>query len=326
MVDDHRNDDRAAIEETLRLGFTDPDASADDLLWGPLRDWQRLRGENPKSTRLDTRHTLERVDIVELSDTHAVVDLRGEVGTVVTRGTREWRTSLDGPAALQKVDGSWRIIDFTVDGRRRLETIVQGQLAAQSQSGLTLRVLGVDRATRATEFLLELVNGGTEPVRVDRAFALFETQTAWARTHIRVAAGDSIPGGGSSTVLLTSSNGLELSDHMTAIALRVRAGSRKLPFLLKVPLTPPGEVVPQRPPRRLPTLRSTWPRSLVFYAALTAAAYWWYGWFAIVVPMYVALAVYWQIRVNGKLPERLYPGRRLVDAAVMVAAFLIVWE
>ena len=63
---------------------------------------------------------------------------------------------------------------------------------------------------------------------------------------------------------LHASSGVELTDPMLAISLRVRAGRRGLPFLLKVPLARPKELDLQRPPGYLPLIRSTWPRTLVF--------------------------------------------------------------
>ena len=317
------DEDRAAVLETVRVFFTDAEISSDELLCGPLRDWLELRGELPWYGKFEHLQTLEHAEIVELTETSAVVDVRAEHRAVVKRGFKEYRIRLDGPVALERVDGRWHVADYVSDGRRRVDSIVLGPLAEQEQAGVTVRVLGVDRSMRATQYLVELVNRGADEIRLARAFALFETQTAWAR--LGFDAGEPVPAGASRTVLLSSENVLELSDHVVAMALQVRAGSRRLPFVLKVPLVRPETVVPQRPPRHMPLLRSTWPRSLVFYAVLTVAAAWFYGWFALAVPLFVALSVYHQIRAVGALPDRLRRARFVLDALVVACAFLILW-
>ncbi len=77
MAGERTDDDRAAVAETVHAIFGDPAASAEELFSGPLLDWSRLRGETPWTARYDHRRTLERLEIVELSETHAVVACEG---------------------------------------------------------------------------------------------------------------------------------------------------------------------------------------------------------------------------------------------------------
>jgi hypothetical protein len=315
--------DRDQVMEAVRSFFGQPH-DPDGVLGGPLLEWVRLRGTPPWTARFEHDRTLESAELVELTQTTAVVMVVGEHRMKISRGFREYRRRLDGPALLEKLDGRWRVIDFTLDGRRRLVSIVRGHLAEQEQNGVTVSVLGVDRGTSATELLLEINNSGLETLRVDCAFTMFEANNAWQSTS--VDSDQQIAPGATAIVLVNSHHTLELSEPDVFIALRLRATGRKLNFLLRVPLTPPEGPVRLPPPRRLPVFRLTWPRSLVFYAALTAGATWWYGWWAIGVPLYVALSYYWQVRAVGHLPARLHPFRYALDAGVVTAAFLLLWE
>ena len=178
--------------------------------------------------------------------------------------------------------------------------------------------------TGATELVLEVDNSSLETLRVDCAFTVFEDNNAWQPTSIDSS--QQIAPGTTGFVLVNSSHTLDLSEPDVFIALRLRAAGKKLNFLLRVPLVPQEAPARLPPPRRLPILRMTWPRSLLFYAALTAGASWWYGWWAIAVPLYVALSYYWQVRAIGVLPERLHRFRYPLDVLVVAAAFLLLWE
>jgi hypothetical protein len=317
-------DDRAAVLDIVGAFFSDSEESKDHLLWGPLLDWSRLIGPVSWSKRFETRITLAGAEIVELTATHAVVDVHAQQTSAVVRGSHTDSYSFDGPAVLEKVGTGWRLVDFSMDGRRRLDALVCAPLAEQERGGVTVRVLGVDRTVQSTGFVVDVVNAGKNPVRVRSAFALFETATAWAR--LNRGSNESIASGESGTVFLASAHTVELTDSLLAIALDVRTTSRRLPFRLKVPVAPPETLIPQRAPRLLPLMRSTWPRSLVAYVALTVGAAWWYGWLAIAVPLYVGLSVYRSIRVTGRLPERLHSARHVLDVSVALCAFLILWE
>src|SRR5262249_51201193 len=78
----------------------------------------------------------------------------------------------NGPVRLEKLDGRWLVMDFSIDGRSRLAAIVVGPLAEQRQPGVDLRVLGFDRAGTMTQVAIELPNTGTEPVKLARCYAL----------------------------------------------------------------------------------------------------------------------------------------------------------
>ena len=112
---------------------------------------------------------------------------------------------------------------------------------------------------------------------------------------------------------------------MFAIALDVRTPHGRRPFVMRVALEPPVEVVPQRPPRALPLLRGSWPRQLVVWAAITAGFAWWYSWWALIIPVYLGLVLYENVRQRGALPHRLHAARHLVDVLVVAAAFLVLW-
>jgi hypothetical protein len=313
------------VLDTVRAFFGDPEAGS-ELTGGPLLEWGELveAGSTKSGKRLEHERVLESAEILELAESHAVVEVRAAQRGSLVRGSWEYEVRLDGPAVLEKLDGGWRIVDLTQDGRRRLASIVRGPLAEQQRPEATVRVLGVDRCTQTTQYLVELVNTGEHELSLDRAWALFETETSW--TRLGRGRGDPIPPGESGTVLLGGHSAVELSDPVLGLALRLRAGRRKLPFLLKVPLVKPDELVPQRPPRYLPMLRSTWPRSLAFYAVLTAGFAWWMHELAVVVPVFVAGSLYVQIRTRDALPERLYRFRFVLDALVAAALFLVLWE
>jgi hypothetical protein len=289
-----------------------------------LLQWQLLRTQRDREKRYQHDQSFEGADIIKLDADSAMVEVRAGQRSSVIRGTRELLFRFDGPARLEKIDGAWRIVDFTVDGRQRLASLVVGALGEQEREGITARVVAVDRLPHATDIAVELVNDTAAEIRVDRAFTLFETHNKWARAGLVSA--KNVPPHSSGTVVLGNRSVLELWEPELFVAFRVRSGSRKLPFSLKVSLEPQETVVNQRPPRRMPLLAETWPRMLVFYAALTAVGAWQYGWLAIVVPLYVGLWVYRQYRAGGLMSERLHRLRFVLDGLVVTLAFAILWE
>jgi hypothetical protein len=317
---------REAVLAVVRAFFGDPDAEG--LVAGPLAEWSQLVGRADAGERPDRfvhERVLESAEMLELRERHAVVDVRAFQRGRLIRGTWSYELRFDGPTVLERLDEGWRIVDLTQDRRRRLTSIVRGPLAEQQRPGVTLRVLGVDRCTRVTQFVVELANGGDVPIRVDQAYGLFETETMWARLAPRSK--DPVPSGETATMAFTTSHALRLEDPVAGLALRVRAGRRKLPFLVKVPLTaPPAEVVPQRPPHHLPLLRRTWPRQLLFYAAGTAVTAWWLGEVAVLFPVFVGVALYLQFRNRGGLPDPVYRLRYALDVLVAVVAVALLWE
>ena len=179
----------------------------------------------PPPEGVGLEYTFDGAEIVELSETHAVAELRAGIRVAIARGSWERQLRFDGPAVLEKLDGGWRIVDFTLNGRRRLESIVLGPLAEQTSGEVTVRVLGIDRSSYATEYVVELANAGAEEIKLERAFGLFETQTAWSAVQPRRAA--PVPQGESGTAVLHSDNSLQLDDPVLGLALRVRAGGRR---------------------------------------------------------------------------------------------------
>jgi hypothetical protein len=317
-------DDRAEILATLEEFFTREEADEEELVGGPLLVWMRYPQASSWYGRYEHRRTLESAEIRELDEQQAVVEIRaGETGSA-KRGSGEYAVRYDGPAVLARIGGRWRIVDYMVMGRRRLEAIVLGPLAEQEQAGITVRVLGVDRGVRYTRFAVELANAGETEARFDQAYALFETTTAWSRLgHDRIPA---VEPGGATTTVFASNHVLDLADPVFGISFRIRAGGRKLPFLLKVPLAKPEQLDPQPPPRMLPLLRRSVPRSLLFYGLVAVALAFWQPEVAVIVPLSIVVAVYAQIRAGGGLPERLYRVRYLLDALVAVAVFAALWE
>jgi hypothetical protein len=204
-----------------------------------------------------------------------------------------------------------------------LRTVVLGPLAEQHQPGVTVRVLGLQRTPYATRVAIELADEGAGEVRLKHAYGLVDSQTFWKR----LSAGPPWPPeSGKQSQVVSVDGELDSEDAMLALALDVRTASGKRPFVLRVPLARPEELVPQRAPQRLPPLRGSWPRHLLWYAVFTAAMAWWSGWFAIVVPLYLAGAYYVQVRSADALPRRLHPIRHLLDVAVPCAIFIVLWE
>jgi hypothetical protein len=315
-------DERAAVLETVRSFL---DGTGDEgLLGGSLAEWSALRGETPWADRYRFERRCEHAEIVELTDTTAVVDARGTFSGILKRGSWRFDHELHGPVVLEKLDGRWRILDYSFDGRRQAEAIVLGPLAEQHQTGVTARVLAINRSGGTTEFVLELLDTGAGEVRLSHAYALVESQTLWKRLGFRSSG--TAADGGAERVLLSGHMALDLDETILAVALDVRTWSGRRPFVMKVPVSTPDEVVAQRPPTILPPLRGTRARQLIPWAAITALLAWWGGWFAIVVPVYLGAYWYWHVRIVGKLPHRLDPVRFALDTAVAAGAFFALWE
>jgi hypothetical protein len=325
--------DRAAVLETVRLYFGGPGEPSDDLLGGWLYDYSQLM-HDPDAEPADgvpppgaMRHerTLERAELLELGPERAVVDVRAVLSWKAVHGTFKGSYESRGPAVLEKIDGAWRIVDFDVAGMARSTSIVVGTLAEQHHEGATARVIALDRSPVGTAFVVELVDTGAGPMTLSQSFALVEDQATWARMATRPK--DPVPAWGSRRFYALASAVIPITETLIAVALDVRAGSHRLPFLLRVPPVVPEELVPQQPPpRRLPVLRSTSTRGLLVAAAVTAGVAWFYGWVALLVPIFVGLEHYRRVRKAGRLPPRLRPVRHLLDVAVIATGFVLLWE
>lgn len=319
---DPNADDVAAIADVVRAYFGDPEAAASGLLGGRLLEWVELKGESPSwSERYEHESHFESAHIVELHDGTAIVDVRASHRGKLKRGSAEYTVSLDGPATLEKLDGRWRIVDFTMDGRRRRDAIVFAGLAEQEHSGVTALVLGVDRTVQSTQVVVELENAGATEVRLERAFVL--ARGTWHPGA--VDAHDAVAPGASRVVALISGHVLAEGERTLGLALSVRSQRRRIPFVLNVPLVPPAAPLRQAPPRRLPILQLTWPRWIAFYAAVSALAAWRYGWFALGLPAFLTLVQYHNLRRSGVFPQWLYRARLALDLFLVAGAVLLFW-
>jgi hypothetical protein len=166
-----------------------------------------------------------------------------------------------------------------------------------------------------------VANDSTEPIRFDQAYALLQTHNAWRQVSL-----DSRPTlepGASARILVNIADHVDGPEPSLFLALRLRAGRRKLDFLTLVPFQPGAETV-RHAPRRLPMLRATWPRTLIFWAAVTAATWWQVSWVALIVPVLFVLIQYTNLRHH--LPAPLYRARHLIDAAVFAGVFFLLWK
>ena len=197
--------DRDAVLETVRAFYSGD--GGNELIGGPLLEWTLLVDQQ-RPERVEVERTLESAELVELTDDHAVVEVRAAMRVAAVRGTWETEIRLDGPTVLERIDGRWVVVDLTASGRRRLESIVFGPLAEQEQAGVTVRVLGVDRSSYATSYVVELVNTTDDELNVDRAYGLFETETAWSRLDRRQP--EPIPPHGTGRISLHGSAAVEL--------------------------------------------------------------------------------------------------------------------
>jgi hypothetical protein len=315
--------ERTAVLETVRRYFGTPDPPVTELLGGELLESETLPEKPSWDDQYEETRVLESAEVVELGPGRAVVDVRAAWTWKVRQGSYAASSRVDGPAVLEKQDGTWRIVDYVVDGRRRSDSLIFGVLAEQQQKGATVRILMVDRAGNGTFFVAELNDIGAGHVRVASAYSLVEHDALWS--NLGVGTTEEAPEGGRRTILLHTHHVIDLDEKMMAVALDVRSASGRIPFVLTVPPVAPEDVVPQPPPRRLPLLRRSRSWNLLIAAAVTAAMAWWAGWAAILVPLYLGLHSYWRIRVAGSLPPRLHPFRHLLDMGVVLAAFLIVW-
>ncbi|HEY4348433.1 MAG TPA: hypothetical protein VGM80_12660 [Gaiellaceae bacterium] len=315
---------RAAVLEVVERFFGNPETKESQVFGGPLLALTELAPRATRQRPTEHRRTLESAEIVKLSDNQAVVQVHATFWWKLTHGswTREYVS--EGPAVLERVDGSWRIFDYMLGGVSRRDSIAVGELALQHRNGASVRVLALDRNPLWSAYVIELTDTGAGRLALSHAYSLVEADALWSKLEVR--SHEPVPEGGSRRIYLASSIAVPRDEPIFALALDVRAGTKKLPFVLRVPPEPPDEVVAQRAPRRLPHLRRSWPRNLAIYAAITAGTAWWYGWLAILVPIYLGLHVYWQVRRLGVLPSRLRPIRYAVDAGVVAASFLVLWE
>jgi hypothetical protein len=308
-------DERAAVLEIVRGFFTDLALAPEDVLGGPLLEWTELRERRVDPERLERKRSFVGAEIVELDACRAVVEVRASEIVRVRRAPREVEVGFDGPAVLEKGERGWRITDFTADGRRRLESILCAPLAVQEQSGVTVTVVGADRGSSATIVAVRVDNRAPVELVVGRAF--FRTRVFWA--PMRVDGPIAIAPGESDLLLLRTGHALDLAEPALGVSLELRPPARRLPFVLEVPLAGQPAAL-RRAPRRLPLLRSTWPRWLAFLAALVATMAWAFGWPALVVALFLLLGLYRRRRASGPLPAGLHQVRYGVDALVVTGA------
>jgi hypothetical protein len=297
--------------DVARAHFTDPDRRR---LGGALATWARWAAGVPDP--FAHAHRVDGIELIEETGDRAVVDLRGESRSTLAGSTQEWRFSLNGPAVLERTEGEWRVVDYTLDGRRRSHSLVLGPLAEQERERVVVRVLGVDRRASSTSVLLEIENGSAAELRVDRA--LIRIFGSWAPAH---AAAGPVPGGETRSVLVTTTQTISLTADALSVGLRLRDGQRRLDFLLEVPLRRPNELVRQRPPRRLPLLPHTRRSALLVLAGATAATALLLGWSAILLPIFVGLSLWRRVRLRVRNRAL----RVVLDPVVVAAALALLW-
>jgi hypothetical protein len=320
MADEPRGRDAAAVLDIVHAYFTSG-TGRKDLLRGPLHDWADMSTDLRPVDRFEREYRLEHAEILDLGPSSAVVDVRADE-IVTEQGRRAARFDYSGPVLLERLRGDWRIVDFALNGARRLDGIATGLLAEQEQAGVVARVLGIDRGPGNVLVVIELENDSPGEIALERA--LIRAGRLW--TPAWIVQPEPIGRNETSRVLLAAREQREVGRDEASVALVVAAGT-SLPFLMHAPLGDQPRPWRGAAPKNLPLrLRATLPVFVSANVLVTALLAWQFGWLALLIPIAVG-AQFFRAYVSASSPPNWFQRFRIPFAvALAAAATLLFWN
>jgi hypothetical protein len=129
---------------------------------------------------------LRRLDVVHVSAERATAEIAASASWTLDHPVYDRivrAEDLSGPVHLERGDAGWRVVDLTVDGRRRSRsrTEVPGWI---EEGGLRVGQLVLDLGGRHTTVTFAVENGGTVPVVVFEALRGARTLGFWTYSPV----------------------------------------------------------------------------------------------------------------------------------------------
>jgi hypothetical protein len=267
------------------------------LTAGPLRAWQELVDEARAGEDVEREAEIVRIGVDVIDDRAAVVALEGELVTRVAG--RRHRFALGGPVAVERTADGWRVVDFVLDGRRRLDCIRIGPFASYEAAGVraTVEATSDDRAGASAVVTVESRRAGGAAV----AEAWVGNGLRWRCVQVRPLALE--PGERRQALVAIGGIGVPRT-RVRRLVLTGRAGDDR--FVLDLPVEPPdGE-----PRSSLPAGVRLARTPLPFYGwiAVLTAVMWTTPWrrgYALALLAFAAwlLALALRARARGRRPN-----------------------
>lgn len=235
-----------AVETALRRWLSRDGESSRAA--GRVGEFDTLRRAAPSDEPGDIERDLRlgAVRVVDVSGDHAVAEIEARVVSDHLhrgRAKRRFVDRYDGPVILTRIDGQWRVTDYSDNGRMRSSSIFTPEATAEAP-GVHVRVRAVELAVRGIVVVLEIENNGDSDVRVLRCLA----GSPWIGKRLRyrrlaLASEQTIPAGATSLVDASlTERGLPADTERIVVAIALQGkgepGERRL--LIDVPLTGPA--------------------------------------------------------------------------------------
>ena len=163
-------DVRTAVERWLRAA---PGTEHEAVVAGPFLEYAKLFDGLPGFVRpVVTNAHVRSLRVEAATDAAALCDC--DIVTTSDYRTSVWHSRNTGritaPLALERVAGGWRVVDFSINGRRMLRTL---QLFDESQASrvgdVVLRPRALELARYGTMLVLDIENLSDHELTVERA-------------------------------------------------------------------------------------------------------------------------------------------------------------
>jgi hypothetical protein len=120
---------------------------------------------------LSNELAVERLEVLSIDGDEAVVDLRATAqnhGRHRLWGVKSFPLNFDGPVVLNRIGGSWRIVDYVLDGKRLSDSLVLPRVANELM-GVRVELIALDLMTSVAIATFAVENRRPESVSLDWA-------------------------------------------------------------------------------------------------------------------------------------------------------------
>jgi len=195
-------DVESQVEDAIRAYFAASGAELEERSAGVIRElFAATRELDDPATLSRLRVAIRRLEIVALAGDRMEVVLDATVQSAFTsdEGARDRETVvIDGPATFLRVDGAWRVADYTRNGRPRSESIQLRPSGTQEVGGLRVSALAADLQADRTLIYLKVANRHG-PIELDWGALGVRTGRRWRYHPLgvspnRLPTGDTVAG------------------------------------------------------------------------------------------------------------------------------------
>jgi hypothetical protein len=269
---------------------------------------------------------LRRLDVVQVSADRATAEVAAAATWTVDHpvyGRIVRAEDLSGPVDLERDGGGWRVVDVTVDGRRRSDSVTEAPGWVE-EDGLRVGRLALDLGGRHTTVTFAVENRGALPVVVFEALRGARTLGMWTYLPVPLMKTVEVEPGARRGARAGWQEVFPLDTEELRLVVRAGEidGSRRLELHFAVRRAPRPELVPLGPPpwpARLSVRRRRRLQLVPLAAVALPLALRWFRAAGIVLAL-LGLVVAAQVGYLSLIRRRGRPNDRAVVAALATVA------